>query len=133
LSSWKPDPIDFSNSRIVKVENDKVFVHYRKTGSNRLRTLALDALEFIRRFLQHVLPTGFMKVRYYGFLSPGSKVPLEEVRARIEMAFSFELVAPEVEPQPPPQIVCHHCGHELVYRYSILPYQRRSLTAAPSG
>ena len=69
----------------------------------------------------------------YGFLSPGSKMPLEEVRARIELAFGFELAAPELEPEPPPQIVCRHCGHELVYRYSILPYRRRSLTAAPSG
>ena len=125
--------VAISNSRIVKVEGGKVFVHYRKTGSNRLRTLALDALEFIRRFLQHVLPTGFMKVRYYGFLSPGSKMPLEELRARIEMSFGFELAAPEVEPEPPPQIVCRHCGHELVYRYSILPHQRRNLTVAPSG
>ena len=125
--------VAISNSRIVKIEDGKVFVHYRKTGSNRLRTLALDALEFIRRFLQHVLPTGFMKVRYYGFLSPGSKMPLEELRARIEMSFGFELAAPEVEPEPPPQIVCRHCGHELVYRYSILPHQRRNLTVAPSG
>jgi hypothetical protein len=125
--------VAISNSRIVKLEGGKVFLLYKKTGSNRLRTLALDALEFIRRFLQHVLPTGFMKVRYYGFLSPGSKVPLEEVRARIEMAFGFELVAPEVEPQPPPQIVCRHCGHELVYRYSILPHRCHGLTVAPSG
>jgi hypothetical protein len=125
--------VAISNSRIVKVENGKVFFRYKKTGSNRLRTLALDALEFIRRFLQHVLPTGFMKVRYYGFLSPGFKMPLEQVRARIEMAFGFELPTPGVEPEPAPQILCRHCGHELVYRYSILPHQRRCLTAAPSG
>ncbi|SDL54595.1 Putative transposase [Geoalkalibacter ferrihydriticus] len=125
--------VAISNSRIVKVEDDKVFFRYRKTGSNRLRTLGLDALEFIRRFLQHVLPTGFMKVRYYGFLSPGFRISLEGVRARIELAFGFELTAPEVEPEPPPQILCRHCGHELVYRYSILPHRRRSLTAAPSG
>lgn len=125
--------VAISNSRIVKVEGGKVFVHYRKTGSNRLRTLELEATEFIRRFLQHVLPTGFMKVRYYGFLSPGSRVSLEEVRARIELTFGFELTTPEVEPEPPPQIVCRHCGHELVYRYSILPHRRRSAAGVPSG
>jgi hypothetical protein len=125
--------VAISNSRIVKVEDGKVFFRYRKTGSNRLRTLALDAIEFIRRFLQHVLPTGFMKVRYYGFLSPGSRVPLEEVRARIELAFGFEVVAPDLEPEPPPLIACRHCGYELVYRYSILPHRRRNLTGAPSG
>ena len=54
----------------------------------------LDVMEFIRRFLQHVLPTGFMKVRYYGFLSPNSAVSLEEVRAKIELAYGFEVTEP---------------------------------------
>jgi hypothetical protein len=125
--------VAISNSRIVKVEDGKVFFRYKRPKSNRLRTLALDALEFIRRFLQHVLPTGFMKVRYYGFLSSGFKTPLQQVRVRIEMAFGFELPTPEVEPEPAPQILCRHCGHELVYRYSILPHRRRSLAVEPSG
>lgn len=124
--------VAISNSRIVKVEGGKVFFRYKKTGSNRLRTMELSAIEFIRRFLQHVLPTGFMKVRYYGFLSPGSKVSREEVRARIEMAFGFELTLPVVEPALPPKIVCRHCGKELVYSYSILPYLRHT-REGPSG
>jgi putative transposase len=49
----------------VKVENHSVFIRYKKSGSNRVRTLVLDVMEFMRRFLEHVLPTGFMKVRYY--------------------------------------------------------------------
>ena len=40
----------------------------------------VDGSEFVRRFLQHVLPTGFQKVRHYGFLSPNSRVSLEMVR-----------------------------------------------------
>ena len=51
-----------------------------------------------------------MKVRYYGFLSPGSKVPLEEVRGKIELAFGFGLAAPEVEPEPPPQMSAGTAG-----------------------
>lgn len=125
--------VAISNSRIVKVEGGTVFFRYKKTGSNRPRTLALDAIEFIRRFLQHVLPTGFMKVRYYGFLSPGAKMPLEEVRARIEMAFGFEIAAPKVEPEPLPAMMCRHCGHELIWRYSILPHRRRRDIGGPSG
>ena len=125
--------VAISNSRIVKVEGGRVFFRYKKTGSNRLRTLALDALEFIRRFLQHVLPTGFMKVRYYGFLSPTAKTPLETVIAKVELASGFTLSVPELEQEPLPQIVCRHCGCELIYRFSILPHRRRSLMAAPSG
>ena len=125
--------VAISNSRFVKVEDGKVFFHYKKTGSNRLRTLALDALEFIRRFLQHVLPTGFMKVRYYGFLSPGSKVPLEEVRTRIEMAFGFEIATPQVEPEPLPPMKCRHCDRPMIWLYSILPHRRRREFGVPSG
>ena len=53
--------------------------------------MTLPIMEFMRRFLQHVLPRGFMKVRYYGFLSPSAAVPLEDVKARIEMASGFAL------------------------------------------
>jgi len=59
--------VAISNNRIISIENRTVSFRYRKSGSHRWRTLALEVLEFIRRFLQHVLPTGFMKVRYYGF------------------------------------------------------------------
>ena len=43
----------------------------------RLRTMALPPFAFIHRFLQHVLPSGFMKVRYYGFVSPSFAMPLD--------------------------------------------------------
>jgi len=62
--------VAISNSRILKVEDRTVFIRYQKPHCHRLRTLALGVMEFIRRFLQHVLPTGFMKVRYYGFMNP---------------------------------------------------------------
>ena len=42
--------------------------------------MTLDAMEFLRRFLQHVLPAGFQKVRHYGFLSPNSGTAMEAVR-----------------------------------------------------
>jgi len=51
--------------------------------------MALDVMEFLHRFLQNVLPTGFMKVRHYGFLSPASSVTLEKVSALIELAWGF--------------------------------------------
>ena len=69
--------VALSNNRIIKVENNTVFFQYTKPHSRRPRTMALDAIEFIRRFLQHVLPTGFMKIRYYGFLNPNCSVPFE--------------------------------------------------------
>ena len=57
--------------------------------------MALDVMEFIRRFLQHVLPTGFMKVRYYGFMNPNCAVSLEKIDALIQLAYGFNVTTPE--------------------------------------
>ena len=115
--------VAISNSRIVKIENRKVFFKYRKNKSNRWRTMALDVMEFIRRFLQHVLPTGFMKVRYYGFLHPGSSVPLKKIAALIELAFGFEIVTPKTVLEPSEPMICNSCGGSLMFRASLLPFK----------
>jgi hypothetical protein len=120
--------VAISDSRIAKVENGQVFFRYRKPKSKRYRTICLDADEFIRRFLQHVLPTGFMKIRYYGFLSPNCSVPLEKINALIQLAFGFTLKQPLKQPEPLFQPTCSHCGGLLKYLASLLPYQM-----APQG
>jgi hypothetical protein len=114
--------VAISNSRIVKVEDRKVYFKYQKHNSNRWRTMALDVMEFLRRFLQHVLPTGFMKVRYYGFMHPGCSIPLEKVAALIQLAFRFELSEPETEIEPLKVLSCIHCGSSLKYITSIRNY-----------
>jgi hypothetical protein len=117
--------VAISESRIVRVEGRTVWFHYRKPGSRRLRTMALDVMEFIRRFLQHVLPAGFMKVRYYGFMHANSAIPHEGLSALIEMAYGFAIApVPDVDPQPPPPLVCPQCGGRLVYRWTLRPCPR---------
>jgi Putative transposase len=113
--------VAISESRILRVDEQHVFFRYRRPHSNRACTMALPIMEFMRRFLQHVLPTGFMKVRYYGFLSPNFSVPLEEVKARIEMAHGFALSTSPVEIEAPPPMRCQHCGGVLQYRCTIPP------------
>lgn len=115
--------VAISNSRIVKVEDRRVFFKYRKNKSNRWRTMALDVMEFIRRFLQHVLPTGFMKVRYYGFMHPGSSVSLEKIAALIELAFGFEIERPKTVLKPPEPMLCAMCGGTLVLWALRLPFK----------
>ena len=72
--------VAIGDHRIVSCDDGKVTFTYRRVGSNRPRKMTLDAMEFLRRFLQHVLPAGFQKVRHYGFLSPNSGTSLEAVR-----------------------------------------------------
>jgi len=121
--------VAISNARIVKVEDHKVFFRYRKPKSNRWRTMALDAMEFIRRFLQHVLPTGFMKIRHYGFLSPSSSIPLPKASLLIQLASAFQLPALSHPPDPPvlPAILCRICGSPLIYHHSCPPPHQQLL------
>lgn len=62
--------IAISNHRIKAIENNKVVFSYKdRSDGNLCKDMELPALEFIRRFLLHVLPKRFMKIRYYGFLA----------------------------------------------------------------
>ena len=58
------------NNRLVSMDEETVTFHYRdyKDGS-RVKLMKLNAMEFMRRFMLHVLPSGFQRIRYYGFLS----------------------------------------------------------------
>ncbi len=59
-----------SNSRLVSLENGHVTFHWKDyADQNRTKTMKLDAVEFIRRFLLHVLPRGFVRIRQFGFLA----------------------------------------------------------------
>jgi hypothetical protein len=73
-----------------------------------------------RRFLQHVLPTGFMKIRYYGFMNPNCAVPLERIRGLIELSYGFALDLPLPEVEPRRQSTCPSCAGLLKLR-SLLP------------
>ena len=115
--------VAISDSRIVKVEDRKVFFRYKKRSSERWRNTHLDVMEFLRRFLQHVLPTGFMKIRYYGFLHPSSSVPLDKIRELIGISYGLLIVKLETQSIPVPPITCPYCGGELKYLYSVLPFQ----------
>jgi hypothetical protein len=128
--------VAISDQRIVDVDEHRVRFSYTKAHSNRRRTMALPIPEFIRRFLQHVLPQGFMKVRHYGFLSPSFGVAFEEVRARVEMAHGFAAkpVNTNIDAPAPKPMVCSHCGGALKLLRVLRAAPQRPLSAcAASG
>lgn len=62
--------VAISNHRLIKHEDGKVSFYYKDYKNAGVRkVMTLDENEFIRRFMQHILPSGFSKIRYYGFLS----------------------------------------------------------------
>ena len=66
--------VALSNDRILSVQNGQVTLSYRdRKDGDKKKTVSLEAHEFIRRFLLHVLPDGFMRIRHFGFLANRSK------------------------------------------------------------
>ncbi|MFL5386974.1 MAG: transposase [Longimicrobiaceae bacterium] len=109
--------VAIGDHRIRSCEDGRVTFTYRRSGSRRWRTMRLEAHEFLRRFLQHVLPRGFQKVRYFGFASPNARASLESARwlATLHAGARFTLRAePASSPTPaPPPMRCGECGGRL--------------------
>ena len=114
-----------SNNRILKVAEGKVTFRYRTTDTGKLKTCTLPAEEFIRRFLQHVLPKGFVKVRYYGFLSSGCRQRLAAIRQQLDNPAAGQSPALDGmdvaqtdddladDPAPNPILLCPACGQVM--------------------
>ncbi len=110
--------VAIANQRLVAVTDETVTFRFRPSGSRQWRLCTVTAMEFMRRFLQHVLPKGFVKVRYYGFFSPGQR----QVLRRIVAWFTPPQMA---KPPPAPAVLeatpktapplprCPHCGRPL--------------------
>jgi hypothetical protein len=62
--------VDLTNARIVGLDDETVTIQHKEPKTGRSRTCRLSGHEFMRRFLQHVLPRGFHKVRYFGLWHP---------------------------------------------------------------
>jgi predicted Zn-ribbon and HTH transcriptional regulator len=87
--------VALSNHRICSVRNGEVTFAYRdRKNQDRRKSMTLNAEEFIRRFLLHVIPKGFMRVRHYGFLANHSKDGLSKCR---------QLIGLTPAPPPPPK------------------------------
>jgi hypothetical protein len=119
-----------TDNRIVAVGNGKVTFTYVKSGSRRKRRMTLDVNEFIRRYLMHVLPGGFMRIRHYGFMGSGCSLTHEELVTLVRLAQAFEVEAIEHTPTPPKPLPCPQCGGVLIARRVIDPHGNTIATFA---
>jgi hypothetical protein len=117
--------VAISNSRLVAMDEHGVTFHwkdYRAKGRTRHKTMTLAPEELMRRFLLHVLPGGFHRIRHYGLLSNGSRTAdLKMARELLHVACAPAAIAgtadePASTPPDaaPPTFVCRHCGHPMV-------------------
>jgi len=127
--------VALSNKRIVSVQDGKVTFTYREGETGRRRLRIVTAEEFIRLFLQHVLPKGFVKVRYYGLLAPGNRHLLRQAQALLgvpcQSALSCAAAKQDEERETQTHLVlCPRCGQPLQLVQSIRPLMQRSVLAA---
>lgn len=113
--------VAISNSRLVAMDEQGVtfrWKDYRAKGRTRRKTMTLDADEFMRRFLLHVLPGGFHRIRHYGLLANGNRAAsLAHIRELLgqDADAVAQIASLDAEPcHPQPTFVCMHCGAPMI-------------------
>jgi hypothetical protein len=116
--------VALSNNRLRQLHNGQVTFAYKESATDQLKPCTVTAEEFIRRFLQHVLPPRFIKVRYYGLLSPAQRQLLLKARALLS-APSRKLKSPALKATKAPTLLCcPHCGGPLTLLAPLPPRGR---------
>jgi hypothetical protein len=127
--------VALTNARIVGLDDETVTIQYKERKAGRSRTCRLSGHEFMRRFLQHVLPRGFHKVRYFGLWHPAQRHNAARVRQMLQLQATPKpdppldsglppIKPPDAEPEPliePP--ICPHCQGRLILIRTLSPKQ----------
>jgi hypothetical protein len=124
--------IALTNTRIVGLDDQTVSIKYKERKTGCARTCRLSGDEFMRRFLQHVLPRGFHKVRYFGLWHPAQRHNAARVRQMLQLQAlpKTDPVVPLLEPssaEPVPSVeplICPHCHQgRLIFIRTLSPRQ----------
>jgi hypothetical protein len=120
--------VALTNARLVSVTDAQVTFRYR-THPGGWRSMTLPSDEFLRRFLQHVLPRGFHKVRYYGCCRPAATVVRDRVRTQVAPPTPTSADAPVVDAATAPLLEvrdhCPLCTRGTLHLIRVLPRPRR--------
>jgi hypothetical protein len=87
--------VALTNARLERFDHERVTFRYTHARTQETRRLTLPVDAFIGRFLQHVLPRGFTKIRYFGLLSPSRRATLDHARRLLQLH-----AAPDARPVP---------------------------------
>ena len=131
--------VAISNHRITRIHDGSVSFTYRdRTSRNQKKTLTLPAPEFIRRFLLHVLPKGYVRIRHFGFLASRAK---RKDLPRCRQLLGMPPRTPTADARPTRQALlellgldfttCPHCRRGTLQRVAELPPLARRRTQAP--
>jgi len=110
--------IAITNNRIIRYEKGMVTFKYKESNTNKVRYQTVTALEFMRRFLQHVLPRGFQKVRYYGFLNSACKNIQQQICSYFDFVPDQSIISDKPEFRTPD--ICPDCKSRMKHFASIM-------------
>jgi len=126
--------VALSNNRILGMADGEVTFRYQDGETHQTRISTLPAETFIERFLMHILPKGFVKVRYSGLFRVGARQQLARLRAQLVLQQRKAELLPAVEATAEPATrlgpVCSSCGQEMRLE-RVLPPQRAPPTPQP--
>jgi len=108
--------VAIANSRLLALDENGVtfrWKDYREKGATRRKTMTLATDEFIRRFLIHVLPRGFHRIRHYGWLANGSRVAKLVLARKLLQVKPTRASVDEPEPLTTPWI-CPTCAAPMI-------------------
>ncbi len=123
--------VAISNSRLISHDDRGVcfrWKDYRAKGRTRHKTMSLGAGEFMRRFLLHVLPSGFHRIRHYGLLANAQRrAQIEHARDRLGVGKPVQPAADPIHHEVSAQalFVCPHCGTAMVVVDIVIPTHRQ--------
>jgi hypothetical protein len=117
-----------TNDNIIALENDHVTFRYQDSSTGKWKTMRLAVMEFLRRFLQHVLPKGFHKVRYFGILHPSNKLILKRLQLLLweKDRRRTSAIEQEITARVETVKVCLCCEEGIMVVISRLPRKSRS-------
>jgi ribosomal protein L37AE/L43A len=120
--------VAISNHRLRKLDPaGNVTFQYKESATQQIKSCTLTAEEFIHRFLQHVLPPRFVKVRYYGLLSPKQRHWLTRVRLLLAPLTTKPIShnASDHCARVKQPLLCPRCGSQLILRGPLKPRRAR--------
>lgn len=120
--------VAITNNSIIGLEKNHVTFRYQNADTREWKTMRLPAMEFLRRFLQHVLPKGFHKVRYFGFLHPSNRSTLRRLQLLLweRDRNRTATLEQEIEARTGIEKICPCCKKGTMVVVSWLPRRSRS-------
>ena len=124
--------VALSNRRLIRcidtgdLTSSQVTFSYRSSDDGQLKRCTLSAEKFIQRFLQHILPHRFVKVRYFGFLAATQRAKLMALQKQLASLTPLDHACQETVSPLPHKILCPKCGQPMLFQYDLPPVACRS-------